>query len=132
MKSLYLRQTALDEYFLANVAQRVGDRPSRNLAPDDDHHDGDSHDQHDDDDQVKNDVEPKHGMWNMLLGKPKLGDLNHMFGHFEQDINFSFANFFILPSLPHTASLRSLTNLSLINVVRIMRRAFAPPKSFDH
>ena len=37
LKSLYLRQTALDEYFLANVAQRVGDRPSRNLAPDDDH-----------------------------------------------------------------------------------------------
>ena len=46
LKSLYLRQTALDEYFLANVAQRVGDRPSRNLAPDDDHHDDDSHDDH--------------------------------------------------------------------------------------
>ena len=52
------------------------------MAPDDDHHDGDSHDQHDDDDQVKNDVdqvkndvEPKHGMWNMLLGQAKLGDL---------------------------------------------------------
>ena len=140
MKSLYLRQTALDEYFLANVAQRVGDRPSRNLAPDDDHHDDESYDDHHDDDShddhnddhVKNDVEPKHGMWNMLLGQAKPGGLNHMFGKIEQEINFSFANFFILPSIPHIASLRSLTNLSLINVVRIMRRAFASPKSFDH
>ena len=131
MKSFYLRQTALDEYFLANVAQRVGDRPSRNLAPGDDHHDDDSHDDHNDD-HVKNDVEPKHGMWNMLLGQAKLGGLNHMFGNIEQEINFSFANFFIFPSRPHIASLRSLTNLSLINVVRIMRRAFASPKSFDH
>ena len=62
----------------------------------------------------------------------KAWGFNHMFGHFEQDIDFSFANFFILPSIPRIASLRSLTNLSLINVVRIMRRAFAPPKSFDH
>ena len=105
------------------------------MAPDDDHHDDDSHDDHHDDhddDHVKNDVEPKHGMWNMLLGQAKLRGLNHMFGNIEQEINFSFANFSILPSIPHIASLRSLTNLSLINVVRIMRRAFAPPKSFDH
>ena len=52
LKSLYLRQTALDEYFLANVAQRVGDRPSRNLAPDDDHHDDDSHDDESHDDHI--------------------------------------------------------------------------------
>ena len=55
MKSLYLRQTALDEYFLANVAQRVGDRPSRNLAPDDDHHDDDSHDDDSHDDESHDD-----------------------------------------------------------------------------
>ena len=68
----------------------------------------------------------------MLLGQAKLGNLNHIFGNIEQEIEFSFANFIILPSRPRIASLRSLTNLSLINVVRIMRRAFDPPKSFDH